>query len=59
MLPGNDTTSTAFFDIKNIRLKKVCKQVDNFKANDQEIIYRIFNMTITQQKIKQIIKAMC
>ncbi|KFX11304.1 MULTISPECIES: helix-turn-helix domain-containing protein [Pectobacterium] len=58
MLLGDKDTPAPVFDIKNKRLKELCKQVDELKADDQEVICRILDMAITQEKMKQVMKTM-
>ncbi|CDG17200.1 hypothetical protein [Xenorhabdus doucetiae] len=53
---GDEGTTSPVFDIKNKRLKELCKQVDELKADDQEVIYRILDMAITQEKMKQVMR---
>lgn len=43
------------FDIKNKRLKELCKQADSLKQEDQEVICRLMDMAIKQDRLKQII----
>ncbi|KTR88022.1 helix-turn-helix domain-containing protein [Pantoea dispersa] len=43
------------FDIKNKRLKELCKQADSLKPDDQEVICRVMDMAIKQDRLKQII----
>ncbi|BET95287.1 MULTISPECIES: helix-turn-helix domain-containing protein [Xenorhabdus] len=55
LLLGEEGAIAPVFDIKNKRLKELCKQVDGLKAEDQDVICRILDMAITQEKIKQAI----
>ncbi|MDC9591576.1 helix-turn-helix transcriptional regulator [Xenorhabdus sp. XENO-10] len=55
LLLGEEGATAPVFDIKNKRLKELCKQVDGLKAEDQDVICRILDMAITQEKIKQAI----
>ncbi|MCI4202726.1 MULTISPECIES: helix-turn-helix domain-containing protein [Dickeya] len=43
------------FDIKNKRLKELCKQADALRPEDQDVICRLIDMAIRQDKLKQII----
>ncbi|NVE14792.1 helix-turn-helix domain-containing protein, partial [Escherichia coli] len=58
LLLGEEGSTAPVFDIKNKRLKELCKQVDELKADDQEVICRILDMAITQEKMKQVMKVM-
>ncbi|PHM30063.1 Putative phage regulatory protein (fragment) [Xenorhabdus innexi] len=55
LLLGEEGTTAPVFDIKNKRLKELCKQVDELKAEDQDVICHFLDMAITQEKIKQVI----
>ncbi|WP_159567736.1 helix-turn-helix domain-containing protein [Budvicia diplopodorum] len=56
LLLGGEGLSIPVFDIKNKRLKELCKQVDTLKPEDQEVICHFLDMAITQDKIKQVIR---
>ena len=43
------------FDIKNKRLKELCKQADSLGQEDQDVICRLMDMAIKQDRLKQII----
>jgi len=43
------------FDIKNKKLKELCKQVDKLQQDDQDLICHFLNMAIRQDKMKRII----
>ncbi|KHT14763.1 helix-turn-helix domain-containing protein [Pectobacterium brasiliense] len=57
LLLGEDGTATPVFDIKNKRLKELCKQVDALRTEDQDVICHFLDMAITQEKVKQAMKA--
>lgn len=52
---GEQGREKAVFDIKNKRLKELCKQADSLKPEDQEVICRLMDMAIKQDRLKQII----
>lgn len=56
LILGGKGLSIPVFDIKNKRLKELCKQVDGLKSEDQEVICHFLDMAITQDKIKQVIR---
>ncbi|GKW22331.1 hypothetical protein PEC302107_40600 [Pectobacterium araliae] len=56
LLLGEDGTAAPVFDIKNKRLKELCKQVDELRTEDQDVICHFLDMAITQEKVKQAIK---
>ena len=43
------------FEIKNKKLKELCKQVDQLSHDDQELICHFLNMAITQDQLKQLV----
>ncbi|CDG17193.1 helix-turn-helix domain-containing protein [Xenorhabdus doucetiae] len=55
LLLGEEGTTAPVFDIKNKRLKELCRQVDALAAEDQDVICHFLDMAITQEKIKQAI----
>lgn len=57
LIRGNDTT-VGTFDIKNKKLKELCKQVDKLKQEDQEMICHFLNMAISQDKMKKIVTSL-
>ncbi|CFQ74237.1 XRE family transcriptional regulator [Yersinia similis] len=56
LLLGEKGTHSPVFDIKNKRLKELCKQADGLKSEDQDMICHFLDMAITQEKVKQAIK---
>ena len=59
LLLGEEGSTAPVFDIKKQAVKKeLRKQVDELKADDQEVICRILDMAITQEKMKQVMKVM-
>ncbi|UWS28550.1 helix-turn-helix domain-containing protein [Erwinia pyrifoliae] len=56
MLLGEEDKAAPVFDIKNKRLKELCKQVDGLKTEDQDMICHFLDMAITQEKVRQAIK---
>jgi transcriptional regulator with XRE-family HTH domain len=52
---GEEGQEPPIFDIKNKRLKELCKQADMLKPDDQEVICRFMDMAIKQERLKQII----
>lgn len=55
LLLGEEGQPDPIFDIKNKRLKELCKQADLLKQEDQEVICHFLAMAIKQDKLKQII----
>lgn len=52
---GEQGQGKPVFNIKNNRLKELCKQVDLLKPEDQEVICCLMDMAIKQDRLKQII----
>ena len=54
LIRGSDPTEQDSFDIKNKKLKELCKLVDQLKAEDQEVICHFLDMSVRQEKLKQL-----
>lgn len=52
---GEQGQDNPVFNIKNNRLKELFKQADLLKPEDQEVICRLMDMAIKQDRLKQII----
>lgn len=52
---GEQGREQPVFDIRNKRLKELCKQADTLKPDDQDVICRFMDMAIKQDRLKQII----
>lgn len=55
LLRGSDTSQQDTFDIRNKRLKELCKRVDQLKPEDQEVICHFLDMAVRQDKLQQIV----
>jgi transcriptional regulator with XRE-family HTH domain len=55
LLRGGEALQLNHFDIKNKKLKELCKKVDQLKPEDQEVICHFLNMAIRQDQLKQIV----
>jgi len=55
LLRGNDTEQADSFDIKNRKLKELCKMADQLKKEDQDVICHFLDMAVRTEKIKQAI----
>ncbi|WP_026100724.1 helix-turn-helix domain-containing protein [Synechococcus sp. PCC 7336] len=42
------------FDVKNRRLKELCKCVDQLKAQDQEVICHFLDLAVRYERVKQV-----
>ena len=54
LLRGPNAQEQDQFDIKNKKLKELCKQIDHLKPEDQDAICHILDMAVRQDKVKQI-----
>lgn len=55
LIKGDEIPEQGSFEIKNKKLKELCKQVDQLKHDDQEIICHFLNMAIRQDKMEKIV----
>ncbi len=55
LLLGKSSTDTDAFEIKNKKLKELCKKVDQLNHDDQDLVCHFLNMAITQDQLKQMI----
>jgi len=54
LLLGKEGHSSPEFDIKNRKLKELCKLVDQLKPEDQDVICHFLDMSVRQDKLRQI-----
>lgn len=55
LLRGSDMIQqVAQFDIQNKKLKELCKQVDQLKPGDQDVICRFLDMAVRQERLKEV-----
>lgn len=43
------------FEIKNKKLKELCKQIDGLKPEDQEVVCHFLDMAVKQDQLKQLV----
>ncbi|MCF6193138.1 MAG: helix-turn-helix domain-containing protein [Kangiellaceae bacterium] len=55
LLRGSDADHADSFDIKNRKLKELCKMADRLKKEDQDVICHFLDMAVRTEKIKQAI----
>ncbi len=55
LLRGDNTSQQDSFDIRNRRLKELCRRVDQLKPEDQEVICHFLDMAVRQDKLKEIV----
>ena len=53
LLRGSKPTPKASFEIKNRKLKELCKQVDQLSTEDQHVICHFLDMAVRQEQLKQ------
>jgi len=54
LLLGEEGQNRPEFEIKNKRLKELCKHVDQLKSDDQEVICRFLDMAVKQDQLEQL-----
>ena len=54
LLLGEEGQSSPVFEVKNKRLKELCKQVDLLRSEDQDIICHFLDMAVRQDQLKQL-----
>lgn len=55
LLRGPDTGKEHTFDVRNRRLKELCRQVDQLQAQDQEMICRFLDMSVRHNRLKELV----
>jgi transcriptional regulator with XRE-family HTH domain len=55
LLRGASDDVPAGFDIRNRKLKELCKQVDQLKVDEQEVICRFLDMAVRHNKLREIV----
>lgn len=57
LLRGTESTPTTTFEIKNRKLKELCKKVDQLGTEDQDVICHFLDMAVRQEHLKQVMGA--
>jgi len=57
LLRGPNTGKEDVFDIRNRKLKELCRQVDQLQSEDQEIICRFLDMAVRHNRLKELVGA--
>lgn len=47
-----DRTAAAEFDVRNKRLKELCRQVDQLRAEDQDVICHVMDSLVRKEQMK-------
>jgi len=55
LLRGQTGARPDTFEIKNRKLKELCKQVDELTEEDQEVICRFLDMAVRHNKLREIV----
>lgn len=55
LLRGKDSGSPDRFDIRNKKLKELCRKVDQLKAEDQEVVCHFLDMAVRHERLKQLV----
>lgn len=53
LLRGDESASGTEFEVRNRRLKELCKQVDQLKPEDQDVVCKFLAMAVRQEHIKR------
>ena len=54
LLLGEEGQNSPQFDVRNKKLKELCKQVDQLEPEDQEVVCHFLDMAVRQDKLKQL-----
>ena len=54
LLQGSEGQNRPQFDIKNKKLKELCKKVDGLKPEDQDMVCHFLDMAVKQNTMKQL-----
>jgi len=57
LLRGPEANRPDSFDIRNRRLKELCRQADRLRPEEQEIICRFLDMAVRHNKLKELVGA--
>ena len=54
LLQGEEGQNSPQFDIKNKKLKELCKKIDGLKPEDQDMVCHFLDMAVKQNTLKQL-----
>ena len=57
LLRGDSDQQPRTFEIRNRKLKELCKQVDQLAPEDQDLICHFLDMAVRHEQVKQLITA--
>ena len=55
LIRGSDDQAADQFEIRNRKLKELCKQVDRLKPDEQDVICRFLDMAVRHERLKEIV----
>ena len=55
LIRGSDDQAADQFEIRNRKLKELCKQVDQLKTDEQDVICRFLDMAVRHERLKEIV----
>ena len=55
LLRGSDSEALPAFDIRNKKLQELCRQVDQLKPQEQEVICHFLSLAVRQEQLKKIV----
>ncbi len=54
LILGTQGQGSPDFEIRNKKLKELCKRIDQLKPEDQDMVCHFLDMAVTQDKLKQL-----
>ena len=57
LLRGKDGQQPLDFEIRNKKLKELCKKVDQLKPEEQDVICHFLDMAVRHEQVKQLVTA--
>lgn len=58
LLLGEEGLNSPHFDVKNKKLKELCKQVDKLQPEDQQVVCHFLDMAVRQDKVKNLVTSL-
>lgn len=55
LLLGNEGQTSPEFTIRNKRLQELCKQADELKPQDQDVVCHFLDMAVKQNQLKELV----
>ncbi|MCF6437004.1 helix-turn-helix transcriptional regulator [Pseudoalteromonas sp. MMG022] len=55
LLQGQNLEDQDQFDIKNKKLKELCRQIDSLRPEDQDVVCHFLDMAVKQDQLKKLV----